>query len=135
MFERFTDRARKTMALANQEAQSRGMAEIGAEHLLLGLLAQGSGTGTTILKQLGVNLISLKLRIHGATPKDATPSPATKLPPGTSAKRVIERSINEAHDLGHDYVGTEHIILALVREVDGGIGRAWKEFGVPHESK
>lgn len=116
MFERFTDRARKVMALANQEAQRLNHKDIGSGHILLGLAKEGSGVATTVLKLLGVDLLKLRSELQ----KKIKPGPDVvitrgKLPQTPAAKKVIEYTIKEARRLGHNYVGTEHILLGLLR--------------------
>ncbi|MHC4563248.1 MAG: ATP-dependent Clp protease ATP-binding subunit [Planctomycetota bacterium] len=119
MFERFTNRARKVMALANQEAQRFNHEYIGTEHILLGLIKEGSGVGANVLKNLGVDLHKVRVEVE----KQVQPGPEMvamgKLPQTPRAKKVIEYGIEEARNLNHNYVGTEHLLLGLLREQDG----------------
>ncbi len=119
MFERFTDRARKVMALANQEAQRFNHEYIGTEHILLGLIKEGSGVGANVLKNLGVDLHKVRVAVE----KQVTPGlemvAMGKLPQTPRAKKVIEYAIEEARNLNHNYIGTEHLLLGLLREQDG----------------
>ncbi len=119
MFERFTDRARKVMALANQEAQRFNHEYIGTEHILLGLIKEGSGVGATVLKNLDVDIKKLRIEIEKHVPNGPDMVTMGKLPQTPRAKKVIEYAIEEARALNHNYVGTEHILLGLLRESEG----------------
>jgi ATP-dependent Clp protease ATP-binding subunit ClpC len=119
MFERFTDRARKVMALANQEAQRFNHDCIGTEHILLGLVKEGSGVGAQVLKNLDVDIKKLRLEIEKHVKSGPDMVTMGKLPQTPRAKKVIEFAIEEARSLNHNYVGTEHILLGLLREADG----------------
>ena len=120
MFERFTDRARKVMALANQEAQRFGHEYIGTEHILLGLVKEGSGVGANALKNLGVNLGNAVPEVDKLAPHGPPTPVIGKLPQTPQAKKVIEHAIEEARALNCHYVGTEHLLLALLR-VEGDV--------------
>ena len=119
MFERFTERARKIMALGNQEAQRFNHEYIGTEHILLGLIKEGTGVGANVLRHMGIDLSKLRK----ATEKEMTPGPEMvamgKLPQTPRAKKVIEYAIEEARNLDHNYIGSEHLLLGLLREEDG----------------
>ncbi|TFG46702.1 MAG: AAA family ATPase, partial [Candidatus Brocadiia bacterium] len=119
MFERFTDRARKVMALANQEAQRFNHEYIGTEHILLGLVKEGSGVGATVLKNLDVDVKKLRLEVEKLVKSGPDMVTMGKLPQTPRAKKVIEYAIEEARALNHNYVGTEHILLGLLRETEG----------------
>ena len=119
MFERFTDRARKVMALANQEAQRFNHEYIGTEHILLGLVKEGSGVGATVLKNLDVDIKKLRLEVEKYVKSGPDMVTMGKLPQTPRAKKVIEYAIEEARALNHNYVGTEHILLGLLRETEG----------------
>ncbi len=119
MFERFTDRARKVMALANQEAQRFNHEYIGTEHILLGLVKEGSGVGANVLKNLGVDLRKVRIEVEKLVKSGPEMVTMGKLPQTPRAKRVIEYAIEEARNLNHNYVGTEHLLLGLLREQDG----------------
>jgi len=129
MFERFTDRARRVMGLANQEAQRSGHEYLGSEHILLGLLREGAGTGAHALLDLGVDLRRLRIELEKRISPESTAERGIKLPQTPFAKTVIEHAIKEARAFGHRYVGTEHLLLGLVR--DGGrAGTVLRELGV-----
>ncbi|MBI4718671.1 MAG: ATP-dependent Clp protease ATP-binding subunit [Planctomycetes bacterium] len=119
MFERFTDRARKVMALANQEAQRFNHEYIGTEHILLGLVKEGSGVGANVLKNLDVDLRKVRLEVEKLVKSGPETTTMGKLPQTPRAKKVIEYAIEEARNLNHNYVGTEHLLLGLLREQDG----------------
>ena len=119
MFERFTDRARKVMALANQEAQRFNHEYIGTEHILLGLVKEGSGVGANVLKNLDVDLRKVRLEVEKLVKSGPETAAMGKLPQTPRAKKVIEYAIEEARNLNHNYVGTEHLLLGLLREQDG----------------
>lgn len=119
MFERFTDRARKVMALANQEAQRFNHEYIGTEHILLGLVKEGSGVGANVLKNMDVDLRKVRLEVEKLVKSGPDMVTMGKLPQTPRAKKVIEYAIEEARNLNHNYVGTEHLLLGLLREHDG----------------
>ncbi len=119
MFERFTDRARKVMALANQEAQLFNHEFIGTEHILLGLLKEGTGVAATVLTNLGVDLKKTRLEVEKLVRSGPDMVSMGKLPQTPKARKVIEYAIEEARALNHNYVGTEHLLLGLLRETDG----------------
>ncbi|MGI9014933.1 MAG: ATP-dependent Clp protease ATP-binding subunit [Phycisphaerales bacterium] len=119
MFERLTDRARKVMALANQEAQRFNHEYIGTEHILLGLVKEGSGVGANVLKNLDVDLRKVRLEVEKLVKSGPEMVTMGKLPQTPRAKKVIEYAIEEARNLNHNYVGTEHLLLGLLREHDG----------------
>jgi ATP-dependent Clp protease ATP-binding subunit ClpC len=119
MFERFTDRARKVMQLANQEAQRFNHEYVGTEHVLLGLIKEGSGVAANVLRNLDVDLRKIRNEVEKIV--QAGPEMVTmgKLPQTPRAKKVIEYAIEEARNLNHNYVGTEHLLLGLLREQEG----------------
>jgi len=133
MFERFTDRARKVMALANQEAQRFNHEYIGTEHILLGLVKEGSGVGATVLKNLDVDIKKLRLEIEKQVKSGPEMITMGKLPQTPRAKKVIEYAIEEARALNHNYVGTEHILLGLLRETEGIAARVLMDLGLKLE--
>ena len=133
MFERFTDRARKVMALANQEAQRFNHEYIGTEHILLGLVKEGSGVGANVLKNLGVDLRRVRLEVEKLVKSGPEMVTMGKLPQTPRAKRVIEYAIEEARNLNHNYVGTEHLLLGLLREQDGVAAQVLMNLGLKLE--
>src|SRR5687767_10738468 len=119
MYERFTDRARKVMQLANQEAQRFNHEYIGTEHVLLGLIKEGSGVAANVLKNLDVDLRKIRLEVEKLVQSGPDMVTMGKLPQTPRAKKVIEYAMEEARNLNHNYVGTEHILLGLLREQEG----------------
>ena len=133
MFERFTDRARKVMALANQEAQRFNHEYIGTEHILLGLVKEGSGVGASVLKNLDVDLRKVRLEVEKLVKSGPDMVTMGKLPQTPRAKKVIEYAIEEARNLNHNYVGTEHLLLGLLREHDGVAAQVLMNLGLKLE--
>src|ERR1700724_2742397 len=133
MYERFTDRARKVMQLANQEAQRFNHEYIGTEHILLGLVKEGSGVAANVLKNLDIDLRKIRLEVEKIV--QAGPDMVTmgKMPQTPRAKKVIEYSIEEARNLGHNYVGTEHLLLGLLREQEGVAAQVLMNLGLKLE--
>lgn len=130
MFERFTDRARKVMALANQEAQRFNHEYIGTEHILLGLVKEGSGVGANVLKNLDVDLRKVRLEVEKLVKSGPDMVTMGKLPQTPRAKKVIEYAIEEARNLNHNYVGTEHLLLGLLREHEGVAAQVLMNLGL-----
>ncbi len=133
MFERFTDRARKVMALANQEAQRFNHEYIGTEHILLGLVKEGSGVGANVLKNLDVDLRKVRLEVEKLVKAGPDVVTMGQLPQTPRAKKVIEFAIEEARNLNHNYVGTEHLLLGLLREQDGVAAQVLMNLGLKLE--
>src|SRR5688572_6420813 len=119
MFDRFTDRARKVMALANQEARRFNHEYIGTEHILLGLAKEGGGVGAHVLKLYDVDLGKLRLEVEKFVKSGSHIGTEKKLPQTPRTKKVIEYAVGEARSLNHNYVGTEHLLLGLLEEQDG----------------
>jgi ATP-dependent Clp protease ATP-binding subunit ClpC len=133
MFERLTDRARKVMALANQEAQRFNHEYIGTEHILLGLVKEGSGVGANVLKNLSIDLRKVRLEVEKLVKSGPEMVTMGKLPQTPRAKKVIEYAIEEARNLNHNYVGTEHLLLGLLREQDGVAAQVLLNLGLKLE--
>jgi ATP-dependent Clp protease ATP-binding subunit ClpC len=114
MFERFTDRARRVVVLAQEEARMLNHHHIGTEHLLLGLLSEGEGVAARALRGLGLSLEEVRRKIDPGSDE-----PGGHIPFTPRAKKALELSLREALQLGHNYIGTEHILLGLVREGEG----------------
>jgi ATP-dependent Clp protease ATP-binding subunit ClpC len=133
MFERFTDRARKVMALANQEAQRFNHEYIGTEHILLGLVKEGSGVGANVLKNLDVDIKKLRLEVEKLVKSGPDMVTMGKLPHTPRAKKVIEFAIEEARSLNHNYIGTEHLLLGLLRETEGIAAQVLMNLGLKLE--
>ncbi len=133
MFERFTDRARKVMQLANQEAQRFNHEYIGTEHILLGLVKEGSGVAANVLKNLDVDLRKIRMEVEKIVQSGPDMVTMGKLPQTPRAKKVIEYSMEEARNLNHNYVGTEHILLGLLREQEGVAAQVLMNLGLKLE--
>jgi ATP-dependent Clp protease ATP-binding subunit ClpC len=133
MFERFTDRARKVMQLANQEAQRFNHEYIGTEHILLGLVKEGSGVAANVLRNLDIDLRKIRLEVEKLVQSGPEMVTIGKLPHTPRAKKVIEYSMEEARNLNHNYVGTEHILLGLLREQDGVAAQVLMNLGMKLE--
>src|SRR5207253_2549607 len=131
MYERFTDRDRKVMQLANQEAQRFNHEYIGTEHVLLGLVKEGAGVAANVLKNLDIDLAKVRTEVG----KIMQPGPTGnllhgRLPHTPRVKKVIEYSIEETRELKHNYIGTEHLLLGLVREREGVAALVLLDMGV-----
>ena len=133
MFERFTERARKVMALANQEAQRFNHEYIGTEHVLLGLVKEGSGVGANVLRNLGVDLAKVRMEVEKLVKAGPDMVTMGKLPKTPRAKKVVEYAIEEARNLSHNYVGTEHLLLGLLREQEGVAAQVLMNLGLKLE--
>ena len=118
MFQRFTDRARQVVVLAQQEARRLDHNYIGTEHLLLGLISEGNGVAARALESLEVSLDAVRQQVEEIIGRGQQ-APSGHIPFTPRAKKVLELSLREAQQLGHDYIGTEHILLGLIREGDG----------------
>src|SRR5216683_659695 len=133
MYERFTDRARKVMQLANQEAQRFKHEYIGTEHILLGLAKEGAGVAANVLKNLDINLEKIRREVEKIVVFGPDEVTMGKLPQTPRAKKVIEYAIEEARNLNHNYVGTEHLLLGLLREHDGVAAQVLMNLGLKLE--
>jgi ATP-dependent Clp protease ATP-binding subunit ClpC len=118
MFERFTKRARRVVVLAQEEARMLDHNYIGTEHLLLGLIHEGEGVAARALESLGISLQVLRQQVEEIIGRGQE-APSGHIPFTPRAKKVLELSLREAKQLGHDYIGTEHILLGLIREGSG----------------
>lgn len=134
MYERFTERARKVMQLANQEANRFGVEYIGTEHILIGLMLEGNGVGAHVLKANGVTVEKVRDTLRGITP-DGQPGDVTlgRRPQSPKAKSAIEHAVNAARDLNHNYVGTEHLLIGICWESEGVAAVMLRSYGVSPE--
>jgi ATP-dependent Clp protease ATP-binding subunit ClpC len=129
MFERFTDRARRVIVLAQAEARLLEHDSLGTEHLLLGLVKEGEGVGAKVLQSLDVSPYAVRSQVVEITGKgDSTPGALIPFTP--RAKKVLELSLREAVGLHHNYIGTEHILLGLIAEGDGVAAQVLANLGV-----
>jgi len=118
LFERFTDRARRVVVLAQEEARLLNHNYIGTEHILLGLIHEGEGVAAKALESLGISLEAVRNQVEEIIGQGGS-SPSGHIPFTPRAKKVLELSLREALQLGHNYIGTEHILLGLIREGEG----------------
>ncbi len=134
MLEKFTDRARKVINLARQEAERLGHEFIGTEHILLGLVKEGSGVAANVLENLGVDLEKIRIEVekYVSSPGE-TISASSSLPFTPKAKKVLELAMEEARILEHNYIGTEHLLLGVLREQDGMAAQVLLNLGVKLE--
>jgi ATP-dependent Clp protease ATP-binding subunit ClpC len=133
VFERFTERARQVVVLAQDEARALRHNHIGTEHLLLGLLREQEGIAARVLGALGIAVDPVRERVAQVAGEDVEPA-AGQMPFTPRAKKVLELSLREAQALGHHFIGTEHMLLGLVRENDGVAARILLELGADAET-
>jgi len=119
VFERFTDRARRVVVRAQEEARTLNHDFIGTEHILLGLVGEGHGLAAKALESLGIRLETVRQRVEDIVPAGQVEVRTGHIPFTPRAKKVLELSLSEAKLLGHRYIGTEHILLGLLREGEG----------------
>src|SRR6266704_4802079 len=120
MFERFTSRARAIMVLAQVESRALNHSYIGTEHILLGLIKEGEGVAVQVLAAMNISLDAVRQQVEEAIGAGTqTRASSDHIPFTPRAKKVLELSLREALQLGHNYIGTEHILLGLVREGEG----------------
>ena len=129
MFERFTDRARRVVVLAQEEARTLDHGYIGTEHLLLGLIREGDGVAARALVSLGISLEAVREQVGEIIGRGQQPPPG-HIPFTPRAKKVLELALREAQQLGHDYIGTEHLLLGLIREGSGVAAQVLVRLGV-----
>jgi len=129
MFERFTEKAIKVIMLAQEEARRLGHNFVGTEQILLGLIGEGTGIGPKVLKSMGVNLKDARVEVEKIIGRGSG-FVAVEIPFTPRAKRVLELSLEEARQLGHNYIGTEHLLLGLIREGEGVAARVLENLGV-----
>jgi ATP-dependent Clp protease ATP-binding subunit ClpC len=130
IYGRFTERAKKVMLLAREEASRLGHEYIGTEHLLLGLLREGKGIAASVLQKLGLDLDSLRAEIEASVEKSTgSSSSLSELSVTPRLKRVMELALDEAQKLNHNYIGTEHLLLGLIREGEGEAARILQDQG------
>ncbi|CAI5996369.1 unnamed protein product [Closterium sp. NIES-64] len=128
MFERFTEKAIKVIMLAQEEARRLGHNFVGTEQILLGLIGEGTGIAAKVLKSLGVNLKEARVEVEKIIGRGSG-FVAVEIPFTPRAKRVLELSLEEARQLGHNYIGTEHLLLGLLREGEGVAARVFENLG------
>jgi ATP-dependent Clp protease ATP-binding subunit ClpC len=130
MFDRFTDRAKKVMSFARQEAQKFNHEYIGTEHILLGLVQEGSGVAANVLKNMNVDLDKIRHEVEKIVKTGPSMVTMGQLPFTPRAKKVLELSMEEATQLSHNYIGTEHLLLGLIKENEGIAAQVLMNLGV-----
>jgi ATP-dependent Clp protease ATP-binding subunit ClpC len=133
MFDRFTDRARRVMGLARQEAQRFNHEYIGTEHILLGLIQEGSGVAANVLRNLDIDLDKIRREVEKIVQSGPSMVTMGQLPFTPRAKKVLELAVEEASNLGHNYIGTEHLLLGLIRENEGVAAQVLLNLGLKLE--
>src|SRR5256886_2044150 len=128
LFERFTDRARRVVVLAQEEARLLNHNYIGTEHILLGLIHEGEGVAAKALESLGISLEAVRSQVEEIIGQGQA-APTGHIPFTPRAKKVLELSLREALQLGHNYIGTEHILLGLIREGEGVAAQVLQKLG------
>jgi hypothetical protein len=128
MFERFTERARRVVVLAQEEARMLNHNYIGTEHLLLGLIHEGEGVAAKALESMGISLEAVRSQVEEIIGQGQA-APTGHIPFTPRAKKVLELSLREALQLGHNYIGTEHILLGLIREGEGVAAQVLQKLG------
>ena len=128
MFERFTDRARRSVVLAQEEARMLDHTYIGTEHILLGLIHEGDGVAAKALQALDIRLEAVRREVVSVIGKGGAPA-VGHIPFTPRAKKVLELSLRESLQLGHNYIGTEHILLGLIREGEGVAAQVLQKLG------
>ncbi len=129
MFERFTDRARRVVVMAQEESRLLEHNFIGTEHLLLGLLRESDGVAAQTLAALDISLETVRARVEEIVGMGRGPTEAGNIPFTPRAKKVLEMALREALTLGHNYIGTEHLLLGLVREGEGVAAQVLAQMG------
>ena len=130
MFDRFTDRAKKVMSFARQEAMKFNHEYIGTEHILLGLVQEGSGVAANVLKNMNIDLEKIRHEVEKIVKTGPSMVTMGQLPFTPRAKKVLELSMEEASQLSHNYIGTEHLLLGLIRENEGIAAQVMMNLGV-----
>ncbi|MGA0870265.1 MAG: Clp protease N-terminal domain-containing protein, partial [Planctomycetota bacterium] len=130
MFDRFTDRAKKVMSFARQEAQKFNHEYIGTEHILLGLVQEGSGVAANVLKNMNIDLEKVRHEVEKIVKTGPSMVTMGQLPFTPRAKKVLELSMEEASQLNHNYIGTEHLLLGLIKENEGIAAQVLRNRGV-----
>ena len=130
MHDKFTERVRKVIFLAREEASRLQHDSIGTEHLLLGLLREGEGIAATVLNNLGLDLDVIRHAVESMVAQTGGTLTIGEIPFTSNAKRVLELAVDEARQLNHNYIGTEHLLLGLIREGEGVAAKVLTDMGV-----
>ena len=130
MFNKFTERARKVILLAKEEAKRFNHDYIGTEHILLGLIREGEGVAAAVLQKLGLSPEKIRLEVEKLVQSGPSTMVSGDIPFTPKAKKVIELAMEEARSLGHNYIGTEHLLLGLIREGEGVASQVLMNLGL-----
>lgn len=130
MFKRFTERARRVIILAREEAERHHHEYLGTEHILLGMLKDGGGIAITVLQKAGLGIDQIRLEVERHLPRNANSLIVGEIPFTPKAKKVLEYAVEEARLMGHNYIGTEHLLLGLLKEKEGIAAKVLNSLGV-----
>ena len=130
MFKRFTERARRIIILAREEAEHYRHEYLGTEHILLGVLKDGGGVAIEVLHKMGVDIKNAREKVEKSLPQSSSVVNIGDIPFTSRAKKVLEYSVEEARAVGHNYIGSEHILLGLVKEKEGQASKILTGFGI-----
>ena len=133
MFERFTERARKILAIAQEEAKNLNHDYLGTEHILLGLIREGEGVAAEVLRNMGIEFETIRLEIEREAPSGGALAILGNVPFTPNSKKVLELAVEDARNMGHNYIGTEHLLLGLIREGESIGAKILLKFGVTLE--
>jgi ATP-dependent Clp protease ATP-binding subunit ClpC len=128
MFERFTDRARRVVVMAQEEAGTLDHSYVGTEHILLGLIREGAGVAAKALESMGIGPDTVRQQVEESIGRGHQ-APSGHIPFTPQAKKVLELALSESQALGHQYIGTEHILLGVIRQADGVAGQVLVNLG------
>jgi len=130
MFKRFTERARRVIILAREEAERHHHEYLGTEHILLGMLKDGGGIAITVLQKAGLSIDQIRLEVERHLPRNANSLIVGEIPFTPKAKKVLEYAVEEARLMGHNYIGTEHLLLGLLKEKEGIAAKVLNTLGI-----
>jgi len=130
MFKRFTERARRVIILAREEAERHHHEYLGTEHILLGMLKDGGGIAITVLQKAGLSIDQIRMEVERHLPRNANALIVGEIPFTPKAKKVLEYGVEEARLMGHNYIGTEHLLLGLLKEKEGIAAKVLNALGI-----
>lgn len=133
MFERSTERARRILAIAQEEAKNLNHDYLGTEHILLGLIREGEGVAAEVLRNMGIKFKTIRLEIENEAPPGGALAILGNVPFTPNSKKVLELAVEEARNMGHNYIGTEHLLLGLIKKEESIGAKILAKFGVTLE--